>query len=537
MKPQKGARPHIDIDKLPNDCCETRVIRVKIRPDLENTLRNNRHKKSRQGYVKTGHASFDRACQRIRGRGARQLIEPLYQRSPRSQGFVNRHRDWEFHLWEEIELEPGASFLEAIKHLSSLGEIEIAEPVYKKKRHVFVPNDYWFSEDMQWALNNIGQLDIDHPQQPGQYGIPGWDINISGAWALETGKPTVIVAVLDEGIDFLHSDIAANMWEDIGIQGTNTVAGEHGTHVAGIIAAVTNNGLGMASIAGGNNTSPGVKLMSLDLWGDHPYSTEQLFIYAADNGASISQNSWGYTEPNVYNQADLDGIDYFNTYGGGDRLRGGITIFAAGNDNSSANWYPAYYGYNDPNTLGALAVAAHDNRGVKSDFSNFGPWIDIVAPGTWIMSLAPDGGGMWMSGTSQACPHVSGVAALILSNLRTKITNEQLWDLLTDNTRDIYTTNPTYANQLGSGALDATASLTAAQGYQPVPSMFLYYHHNNTTYNVGMYLDIYAMGDNYLTIQHNSLPHYIKLGLPTDTFASHIRTMKNDNIFALISSV
>jgi len=463
MSPKKGSRPYIDIDNIPDGCCETRFIRVKIRPTLENTLRQNRHGRGRDGYIKTGQPNFDKACKRIRGKNSRQLLESLYRRESKSQNFVGRHREWDFHLWEEIELEPGSSFLDAIKYLSLLGEIETAEPVYKKKNNVFIPNDYWFVQDKQWALKNIGQLDIDHPEVTGQYGIAGWDINIAGAWAMETGKSEVIVAVLDEGIDYLHTDIAANIWSGIGIQGTNTVAGDHGTHVAGIIAAVTNNGMGMAGIAGGNGTNMGVKLMSLDIWGEHSYSTEQLFIYAADNGAAISQNSWGYMSPNVYNQADLDGIDYFNTYGGGTQLQGGITIFAAGNDNSEDNWYPAYYGYNDSNTLGALAVAAHDNRGVKADFSNYGSWVDISAPGVWILSLAPDGGGMWMSGTSQACPHVSGVAALILSSLQYKITNEQLWDVLVTNIRDINITNPLHINKLGSGALDATASLLAAR--------------------------------------------------------------------------
>ena len=535
---KKGSRPTIDINNLPDGCCQTRFIRIKIRNEFEEKFRHNRHRKSRNGYIKTGDTTIDSAFQRIRGRRMKQNIESLYSHSSRSQNFTNRHKQWGFHLWQDIELEDGMSFIDAIKHLMSLGvQIEAVEPIYNKKRQdIFIPNDTWFVQNKQWALKNIGQLDIDYPGTPGQYGIPGWDINISDAWTFETGKPEVIVAVIDEGIDFLHTDLAANIWDGIGVQGTNTIPGEHGTHVAGVISAINGNNASMTSIAGGDGGGRGVALMSLDLWGDHGLTTEQLFIYAADNGAAIAQNSWSYEFPNVYNQADLDGIDYFNQYGGGTQLQGGLTIFAAGNDDSEDPWYPGYYGYNDPNTLGALAVASHDNRGVKSDFSNYGDWVDIIAPGTWILSLAPDNGGMWMSGTSMACPHVSGVAALALSNIYQKITNEQLWDLLVNNTRDIYATNTSvYTNKLGSGALDAGAVLTASQAYQLSADALLYYRRDGVTYNVGMYLDIGVVGSNYLSIQANGQVYYIMLDVLSNEQASHLRYRKNNDTLAVIS--
>jgi subtilisin family serine protease len=137
-------------------------------------------------------------------------------------------------------------------------------------------------------------------------------------------------------------------------------------------------------------------------------------VYAADNGAMISQNSWGYNSAGVYNQSALDGIDYFNANGGGTALAGGLTIFAAGNDNDNGNWYPAYYGYNDPATLGAMAVASTDINDVRSSFSNYGEWVDIAAPGSNIYSTWTGSGYNSISGTSMACPHVSGVASAIV---------------------------------------------------------------------------------------------------------------------------
>lgn len=465
MPIKKGLRPSVDIDKIQAHACESAKIRIKLRPQLETVFSHGRNKKDKNGYVKTGHGNIDSAFRRIRGKNCRHNIDPLYQKSANSNSFLHRHREWGFHLWEEIELEPGASFLEAIKHLSTLGEIEFAEPIYKKKMNIS-PNDEWYSLGYQWALKNTGQYDINYGEYIGQTGISGWDIGIEAAWAIETGNPEVIVAVIDEGVDFNHPDLAMNIWPEIGPQGINTVVGEHGTHVAGIIAAVTNNGQGMSGIAGGRGTG-GVKIMSLDLWGEHGLTTDQLFIYAADNGAAISQNSWGYETPETYSELDLDGIDYFNMYGGGSRLNGGITIFAAGNSNSNEHWWPACYKHDSPESVGVIAVAAHDNRGLKANFSNYGDWIDITAPGVNILSLMTGGVGQWLDGTSMACPHVSGVAALILSNLNTKITNTQLRSLLVRNTKDIYATNPSYIGQLGGGALDAFKALKAAQTYQP----------------------------------------------------------------------
>ncbi len=199
--------------------------------------------------------------------------------------------------------------------------------------------------------------------------------------------------------------------------------------------------------------------MSLDLFdGSHGLNTLGMNIYAADNGAAISQNSWGYRSPGVYNQSDVDGIDYFNAHGGGDILDGGLTIFAAGNSNDSGQWYPAFYS-------GAMAVASTDNRDLKSSFSNFGSWIDLSAPGTDIASTASGDSYVWMSGTSMACPHVSGVAALVLAYAPGVMTNQDLWNLLVATTDNIESENPNHSGLLGSGRLNALQAIEAAQAF------------------------------------------------------------------------
>ena len=150
---------------------------------------------------------------------------------------------------------------------------------------------------------------------------------------------------------------------------------DHGTHVAGTVAAVTNNSTGVAGIAGGSGSGNGVRLMSCQVFsGTGSGGFDQASIYAADNGAAISQNSWGYTSVNVYEQAVLNAIDYFNANGGGNVMTGGITIYAAGNDNATGNWYPGCYS-------GSFSVAATNNKDVRSYYSNYGSWINISAPG------------------------------------------------------------------------------------------------------------------------------------------------------------
>jgi len=480
-----GSRPPIDLKNVSKDAYHEGKIRIQFEPHMEKSLEDIVLKAKDNEYVKTNISALDELNKAHKVYEYKPMLNNLYNVSPVSEKYHERHKEWGFHLWYELSIDNKSDIIGAIRDFKKINEVEIAEPVYKirliepvesnpmKENSTgskWTPNDPYY-EDSQWHFNNTGQ-DI------GQAGTPGWDINVEDAWEIEKGNTEVVVAILDSGIEFEHEDLSGNMWDDIGPEETETSPGSHGTHVAGTVSAVTNNEIGVAGIAGGSGENDGARLMSINIFSGGLNDFES-FVYAADNGAAISQNSWGYEDPDVYNQSALDGIDYFNTNGGGNALlNGGITIFAAGNDDDDGKWYPAYYGYDDPETLGAMAVASHDNRGEKSGFSNYGDWVDITAPGTNIASTelsSEDPPYSYKSGTSMSCPHVSGVAALAISNNIGVLNNEMLWNAIVNSAReDLYEENPDYEGLLGSGALDAHAAILLAQDYAgvPIPASF-----------------------------------------------------------------
>merc|ERR1719478_1482563 len=174
----------------------------------------------------------------------------------------------------------------------------------------------------------------------------------------------------------------------------------------------------------------------------------EALVYGADNGAQISSNSWGYTAPDVYEQAVLDAIDYYNDMGG-------IVVFAAGNSNSEACYYPGCYD-------GVVGVAALDNGGTRASFSNYGEWIDISAPGVDVMSTMTDEGYGTASGTSMACPHVAGILALGKS-ANPNASKAELLHCLYDTAADITSENPpAMEGKLGKGLVDAEAFVDCA---------------------------------------------------------------------------
>jgi subtilisin family serine protease len=474
---RKGERPNIDLKDLSEDAYLKGIIRIKLKDAYAENIDPFKLQSNAKGQRIFGIESIDAMNQTKGVNGIMPLFAAL---GSEQQKFSSMHKKWGFHLWYTIYLDEKTDIVTAVKDYGKLKEVEAAEPEYKKHQIIgidkevlnnarrsdagqgrnWMPDDEYFG--FQWHYHNTGQ----------EAGTQDADIDLPEAWDLATGNQSVIVAIVDGGIDYDHADLAPNMWESIGYNfvnnTSNVIADDHGTHVAGTVAAATGNSIGVAGIAGGSGNSDGVRLMSAQVFsGDNQGGFHLAPIWAADNGAAISQNSWGYNSPGVYNQAELDAIDYFNQNGGGDALlNGGITIFAAGNDNSSLDYYPGYYS-------GVLSVASTNNQDIRSYYSNYGDWVDISAPGgetnsvgnRGVLSTLPGNGYGFYQGTSMACPHVSGVAALIASLTYGQISNADVWNILVSSTDDIETLNPNYNGQLGSGRLNAYQALTEAMAY------------------------------------------------------------------------
>ena len=346
---------------------------------------------------------------------------------PHAGEYEERTRREGLHRWYVVKYSQGVPMTKAQTSLEEVEGINIFEPVRKIKINDF--ND--MSSDL-WGLYNQSN--------------PGFDINVRPVWDnFTTGNPDVIVSVVDAGIDLNHEDLADNCLTTGHYNFVNKnsyiIGCYHGTHVAGTIAAVNNNKKGIVGIAGGDKAKgqKGVKLMSCQIFVDNPDGTTDqapgatAIKYGADNGAVISQNSWGYSfdrnhdgevsgdEMNealnaTISASDKAAVDYFVKYAGcdnkgnqlpGSPMKGGVVIFAAGNE-GIPNGAPAEYD-------GVIAVGAVTPAGARASFSNYGSWVDICAPGTSILSTIPGNQYDYSQGTSMACPHVSGVAALIVS--------------------------------------------------------------------------------------------------------------------------
>jgi thermitase len=255
--------------------------------------------------------------------------------------------------------------------------------------------------------DNLNELYL-HPNDPqlvNQWAIP--KISCENAWDTSEGND-VVVAVIDTGVDYNHPDLAGNMWQNpLGNYGKDFSDNDddpkdyhgHGTHVAGTIAAVTNNSIGIAGVA------PKAKIMAVKIF-PNAYDTvcAQAIKYAVDNGAKVLNNSWGPSQRNPSNPVVEDAVNYAYS-------KGVTVIFAAGNSNDDVQFYsPA-------NHASVISVGATDVNDARANFSNYGNLVDVAAPGVNILSLQKDTANyVGMSGTSMACPHVAGLAALILKN-------------------------------------------------------------------------------------------------------------------------
>jgi subtilisin family serine protease len=474
---------------------EPNVFRIKVSPTLASQLEQTHMNRNANNNLVTGIKTLDNVHQRFSVNGLKRVFAPAGK-------FEQKHRKHGLHLWYEVSIDQKASVLQAIEAYRGLPQILISEPVHKMvlidadpksyKQVVYHPesnvkatlpgpsNDPRFTD--QWHYNNTGQTG----------GKPGADISLVKAWGIETGKSDVVVAVIDEGAQYDHPDLAANMWVNAdeipgnGVDDDNNgyiddihgygfvndgpiPVGNHGTHTSGTVAAVSNNGVGVAGVAGGSGTGDGVRIMSCAVFGNGTGGGfVNAFIYAADNGAVISQNSWGARVPDAADQAVLDAIDYFIAEAGTDEngnqvglMKGGIAIFSAGNSNTNGRFYPGAY---EP----TLSVSSTNHKDIKASYSTFGDWVDIAAPGgetgpmlaQGVLSTLSNNQYGYFQGTSMACPHVSGVAALVVSKFGGPgFTPEILRDKLIRGTDYIDPNNPTFKGALGAGRLNAFAAL------------------------------------------------------------------------------
>ena len=456
-------------------------------------------------------------------------LERVFPSDPR---FVEKEKKAGLNLWYVVRFDDSRYGVEdVIGKLSSVGEVQAAVPNRIIKRAYdpqakpvpFTPaatragawtdpgafNDEFFK--YQWDLVNRGEdngsvytvdsgnsslADLTGEAFFGKKFVKDVDVNLfsegegsNGAWGRCTGDPSVIVAVLDEGVCLEHPDLMANIWsntaeipgngiDDDGngyiddVNGFNFIVGNgqitwndiadtgHGTHVAGTIAAVNNNGLGISSIAGGTPEAPGVKIMSCQVFSGRMASNSVSLVkaikYAADNGAVVLQCSFGYNSgaanPYIYGQGfrtqeeweeqsplEKIALEYFVNNAGSPNgpIDGGIAVFASGNEYAPAAGFPGAADY-------CVSVAAVAGDGTPSTYTNYSTGTSISAPGGdrdyyyeylgmgndgvgadgrgavgTVLSTLPEhvsaSGYGYMEGTSMACPHVSGVVALGIS--------------------------------------------------------------------------------------------------------------------------
>lgn len=581
--PDTESTPVRDTDKVEG------VIRMKLDRETAEALNVIR---TRSGRVLTGNISFDELCERYNVTGMERLFA--------DNGCAERTRKAGLDLWYIIRFEGSAEQVaEDFGEIAGVNHVEIPRRITKvggmsrksgtpwRKLMALpkaAPSNYPFNDPLfggQWPLYNDGTINANAQA--------GADINVLPAWEKTAGRSDVIVAVVDEGVEYTHPDLAGNMWSGIGKNfcdrdNDDITWGEgHGTHVAGTIAAVSNNGIGISGIAGGTGGGNGAKIMSCEIF--HPTdghydansnATADAIKYAADNGAVICQNSWGYAAGALsYDQwssadrATKEAIDYFIRYAGmspdGETqtgpMAGGVVIFAAGNEYSRLASYPAAYD-------ACISVASISCTYEAAWYTNYGSTVDICAPGGgdeanfvnlisydegYNLSTIPTNlqngdsfvytyangetetktidyvsstvGYGYMMGTSMACPHVSGVAALIVSQFGAPgFTNEQLKEKLFSTARDIdsyqgtiYNSwdGGTYAGKIGK-LVDAGAVLDSGE-VPPVSDQ------PTITPAVGQ-SDTFSLAENAVKTLTYTLAHYTDWSLndPTGKIAQSI---------------
>lgn len=420
---------------------------------------------------------FDQACREL---GVTH-VEKVFKMT--DDALAKNHR---LHRWYKVSFPESKPLEKAAGRFAVLSSVNGIQYNTHLRRHDVGPVHSWepftrgygefdlpFNDPMlsdQWHYINNADLSVCSTVREGA------DVGVRNAWKLTAGDPRVIVAICDEGVKYVHPDLAPNMWvneDEIpgnGIDDDNngyiddvhgynflnpsdldkadglldiTWAKEgdngHGTHVAGTVAAVNNNGIGVCGVAGGTGNGDGVRLMSCQLFSGSTTATVEArarsYKYAADNGASVLQCSFGveagmYDSDEEYEKIysiERDALQYFMNKPNCDAVGGNFVIYASGNDAKPLAGYPAaYHKY--------ISVSAIGPDFLPTTYTNYGPGCNISAPGgdlslnqlstgyrAQILSTVPDelksfdSAYGYMQGTSMACPHVSGVVALGLS--------------------------------------------------------------------------------------------------------------------------
>lgn len=357
-------------------------------------------------------------------------VRPAYRHAFRSRAVAARFGLDRTYV---VELPPGTDIPALIDACHALrAEVEFAELDVIGGVADTIPNDPDFS--LMYGLHNTGQTG----------GVEDADIDAPAAWDLHTGDyGTVTIAIIDSGVD-PHPEFADRI-----VPGTNTNDPNspdltedgcpHGTHVAGIAAAAGNNGIGMAGVTWGALIMP-VRVLN-GCSGTQQQCADGI-VWATDHGADICSMSLQYY---TYSQALEDAVNYAHSLGV-------VVVAAAGNNAGNTIAYPAKF-------ANCVAVGATTDRDTWALFSNYGPEIDVAAPGDNIWSTWTNNGYIYSDGTSMATPHVSGLAALVKS-YNPGLTNEEIITIITGTADD--RGDPGWDEKFGYGRINAQAALAAA---------------------------------------------------------------------------